>query len=396
MSNITSFIDSSKRMYGFINERGNYSLDFDKKDTSSYFIIIAMLVDENNLDYLENEMSKISKEFLRVGETNIIQSLNSYPNRVMILNKIKDLEFEIFSVIVDKKKIFESSGLRCTKSFLKFLNGLLYNEIHNYFPKLQIVVKSEEDKCFMEEFKKYILKNHIPNLLGEYEFGFSNNKSENLMQLSEVICEIIAAGYEESLKSYELSVYMDILQDKLLPIVIWPQELEDYIKKLEQYKSDDYDENIAYSSVRLAIKFIKNNKNSNHIEKQEQVYVLRYLLSMLISQKSNEYISSRDIINNLCEITGREYNPQYFKTRIIAKLRDAGVIISSSQNGYKIPIKEKEILAFVNQTSSMIKPMLERLKICRNRVLSATDNEFDVLNFQEYKYLKEFYNKTMF
>ncbi|WMJ79290.1 hypothetical protein RBU49_10350 [Clostridium sp. MB40-C1] len=395
MSNITSFIDSSKRMYGFIDERGNYELDVDKKDTSYYFIITALLVDENNLDYLENEMSKISKEFLKDGETKLVKSLNSYPNRVMMLNKIKDLEFKVFSVIVDKRKIFESSGLKHKKSFLKFLNGLLYNEIHNYFPKLQIIAKEDENKEFIEEFKNYILKNHIPNLLGEYEFGFSNNKSENLVQLSEFICEIIGAGYEEGFNSYELNDYMNILQDKLLPTVIWPQELEDYIKKLEQYKTDDYDENIAYNSIKLSIKFIKNNKNSNHIEKQEQVYVLKYLLSMLISQKSNEYVSSRDIINNLCEITGREYNPQYFKTKIIAKLRDAGIIISSSQNGYKIPIKEKEILAFVNQTSSMIKPMLERLRICRNRVLSATDNEFDVLNFQEYKYLKEFYDKAM-
>lgn len=90
---------------------------------------------------------------------------------------------------------------------------------------------------------------------------------------------------------------------------------------------------------------------------------------------------------------GRDYTSYYFKTRIIAKPRDAGVLISSSQNGYKIPIREKEVIDFVNQTSSMIKPMLERLKICRNRVLSATVNEFDILGFEEYEYLKSFFKQ---
>lgn len=128
------------------------------------------------------------------------------------------------------------------------------------------------------------------------------------------------------------------------------------------------------------------------MEIQEQVYIFKYLLSMLISRDSNKYISSKKIINNLHEITRRDYTPHYFKTRIIAKLRDTGVLISSGQNEYKIPIKEKEILEFVNQTSSMIKPMLDILRICRNRVLGATENEFDVLQFKEYEYLKLFYD----
>ena len=91
-------------------------------------------------------------------------------------------------------------------------------------------------------------------------------------------------------------------------------------------------------------------------EVQEQVYVLKYLISMLISQSSSRYISSKEIMHNLSMITGKKYTPHYFKTRIIAKIRDAGVLIASSQSGYKIPLKEKDILSFVNQTSSMIKP----------------------------------------
>lgn len=394
MKSINSFIDTSKKLYGFIDERGNSGFDFDKQGVSSHFIITAIIVDERIVNSLEQEVEQIRKKFFQDGEMKSSKVGRNSKRRILILDKLKDLNFKIFSVVVDKRKISQSSGLVYKKSFIKYLNGLLYDELHNYFPKLQLIADEHGNKEFMDEFKSYLIKNHIPNLFGEYDFGFGNSKSEILIQLADFICGTIAFGYEESLNNKEFQNYKDILQNKLLPIIFWPQDIEDYVKRLEQYKSDTYDKNIAYSSIKLANKFINNCKNNTVIEIQEQVYVLKYLLSMLISQHSNSYIASRDIINNLHEITGRDYTSHYFKTKIIAKLRDAGVLISSSQNGYKIPIRENEILAFVNQTSSMIKPMLERLKICRDRVLGATQNEFDILDFKEYEYLKMFYDNN--
>ena len=86
------------------------------------------------------------------------------------------------------------------------------------------------------------------------------------------------------------------------------------------------------------------------------------------------------------------HTPHYFQARIIAPLRDSGILIATSKKGYKIPIRESEILSFINQSSSVIKPMVERIKICRDSVLKATHNKVDVLNNDEYKYLKEIIN----
>ena len=68
---------------------------------------------------------------------------------------------------------------------------------------------------------------------------------------------------------------------------------------------------------------------------------------------------------------------QSFRNKIIAKLRDNEVIISSSSSGYKIPSTEKELYDFVNHGKSIIMPMLHRLKICndviRNRFQSTSN-----------------------
>jgi len=352
-------------------------------------------VEPQNLDLLEKEMYNLRSSLYEIAKIECVNTSETHKKRLQLLNSIKEFNFKVFTVVVNKKKIIQSSGLGYKQSFIKFLNSILYNELHNYFPKLQLIADEHknESKEFLEGFKKYIVQYHVPNLFGEYEFGFANNSSEVLIQLANFICGTIAIGYESKESSDEYKAYMELLEKKLLPIVFWPQELEDYVKKLEQYKGGTYDKNIAYNSIKLARKYIESNKSSRDPEMYERICVLRYLLSMMISKRSSEYASSKDIINNLFEITGREYTSHYFKTKIIAKLRDAGILISSTKSGYKLPIREKEILAFVNQTSSMIRPMLQRLKICRNRVLSATGNELDVLDFKEYEYLKIFFDK---
>ncbi len=87
--------------------------------------------------------------------------------------------------------------------------------------------------------------------------------------------------------------------------------------------------------------------------------------------------------------TKRDYTAHYFKTKIIAKLRDAGILIASSSKGYKIPESEEELIKFVNHTNSMIQPMLARVKKARQRVLSATNGELDILDKEAFESLRK-------
>ncbi len=69
----------------------------------------------------------------------------------------------------------------------------------------------------------------------------------------------------------------------------------------------------------------------------------------------------------------------YLYRRIIAPLRDAGVILSSCSQGYKIPISVEDITTYINQTHTVVSPMLHRIEICRNLIKQQTSNDLDVL-----------------
>ena len=82
-----------------------------------------------------------------------------------------------------------------------------------------------------------------------------------------------------------------------------------------------------------------------------------------------------------------------FRMRIIGKLRDNGVIIASSQKGYKIPSKQSELYDFINHDAKIVIPMLARLKKCRDLVKLSTANELDLLAHTEYDQLREYFDR---
>ena len=85
---------------------------------------------------------------------------------------------------------------------------------------------------------------------------------------------------------------------------------------------------------------------------------------------------------------------QAFRSKIIGKLRDEGVVIASSspQKGYKIPANKKELYDYFNHGTLIIVPMMERLKKCRDIIKLGTANEEDLFEKTEYSALKRYFD----
>ncbi|GGH48362.1 hypothetical protein GCM10007423_49490 [Dyadobacter endophyticus] len=73
--------------------------------------------------------------------------------------------------------------------------------------------------------------------------------------------------------------------------------------------------------------------------------------------------------------TGRKISLHYFQTKVIAQLRDAGVLIASSSRGYKLPASESDLYDFVTHSNAIIEPMLSRVKRFRDQINTATTGE---------------------
>ena len=217
---------------------------------------------------------------------------------------------------------------------------------------------------------------------------FENSK-QSLVQISDFISGCLAYSYDEK-KKLEIDGYnyYSILKPKINRIKIFP-ETSDSFDIADSAISSKYNAEIANICFRKAKVFIEQHKNSDDEIVKQQVITLNYLLFRFMNNDMRHYIPTKELINNLVYAGYDKLSMQTFRNKIIAKLRDNEVIISSSPNGYKIPSTEEELYDFVNHGKTIILPMLSRLRKCNDIIKMGTNGEIDLFDKAEYHSLKE-------
>jgi len=377
----------------YIDETGNYGFSFEAQGTSSHFIITAIIVKSEDVDILNKSIDIIRSKFFSEGEMKSSNVSKNHTRRFEILRELVKLDFKVFCLVVDKQKIYEDSAIMdFKKSFMKYLNGILHKELRLLYKNLEIWSDSHGSEEFMIGFDKYI--NNMPtySIFDEYKFHFVDSKFESLIQLADIICGTISFGFEKVKKCEEYRGYYSLLKSRIIALKVWPLDYENYLINLDLINKSEFDIKIAPYCLRLATRYIEEHTKSSDPLDRDRVKVLEYILNQMYAYSPNHYIHAKELIDYINSTSKSCYNNQTFTTNIVAGLRDNNVIISSSANGYKIPLTKKELYSYSNITLGMVMPMMERLNKCRQRILYATDNELDILDLDEYVKVKRYFD----
>lgn len=381
-----------ERIYAFTDESGGFGWNFDNPSVSSYFVITAILVKETDLIYLTEQVELIRKKYFQTGEMKSSHIGKNYQRRSRVLAELIKLPFTIFPVVIDKRKLDQTSGLRFKKSFYKFANNIVHKELTRTHPILTIIADEIGGSDYMKSFAKYVeARQDIPSLFGEANFLFENSKNSVLIQLADFICGTIAIEYEENRKTDEMPNYLRMLEKKLIRIEQYPKDYESYTVDSSAL-AEQYDPEIANLCFRQAALFLKESEDSEDEDVCAQRLILDYLVFRFMNNDLRAYISTKELKNHLVRNGYNKMSSQEFRTKLIAKMRDKGVIISSSNKGYKIPATEAELFDFINHGTSIIMPMLSRLKKCRDIVKLGTNNGLDLFDKTEYASLKRYFD----
>lgn len=376
--------------YAFMDEYGDSGLNFDNQGTSTLFIVTAIIVEENYLEKLEAGVEAVRAKHFGLGEIKSSNVGSNHERRKRILADINKIDFSFFAVVVDKRKILKDSGLIFKKSFYKFLNNLLHTELRKAYPDLCMISDQHGTKEFMDSFRKYVVDNANQNLFNFYDFGFNDSKSSIIIQLADFVSGCLSYIYDEKKRSQAARAYNQLLSTKKIRIEFWPPDYASYVIHA-QTDSGEFNQIIAQTALRLANEFIKKNEYRDDKVINEQVLTLKYLRFKFIDSYNQEYIPTHELLTHLNQYKGSKLNAHYLRTKIIAKLRDEGIIIASSKQGYKLPVREAEIYDFTDHASTVVIPMLHRLKKCRDIIKLATDGKLDILGRPEYKNLNKYF-----
>ncbi|MDD2476797.1 MAG: DUF3800 domain-containing protein, partial [Dysgonamonadaceae bacterium] len=355
---------------------------------SLYYIVCAIVVKTEDINILEAGAEKIRlKNGFQSGEMKSSLIGDNHKRRIKILIELLGLDFSLVILIADKQKFHHDSPLTNYKEpFVKYLHQKLYDEMYAAYPKLKIVEDEYGDSEFQSRYRDYI-HTHRPqlNLLNEYDFDYVNSIHSSLVQ----IADVIAGSIMHHLMNNSAPDVLRIFQSRIRGLVNFPSTYPTYLAGIGADKA--FDDNIYLLAEQRATQYIDSNKDTIDEDARMRVLFLKYLLWVVRNISHDKYISSGEIINVLSDLSNSRVRRDYLYRKIIAPLRDAGVIIASCLHGYKIPVCIEDIYLYINQTTGVVGPMLSRVEKCRQLILAQTDGSFDVLDDPALKKYKRYF-----
>lgn len=372
--------------YAFIDEFGGFGFDFSKEGTSKYFILCSVIVKAEQLASIENSVDNLRKQFFSNSEMKSSNIGNNDKRRMSLITEILKLDFRIIALIADKEDFYKSAITNYKQVFYKYMHKLLYNNLYSVYPKLKIYADELGDDEFKEGFKKYVSNNRPNyNIFNEYAFDFIDSKNSNLVQLADIIVGSIA----RKLNDDNAPNYLEILKGKISHIEYFPNKFTPHIEDTERAKK--FDEKIYSLACGLVNDYIDRNIVSDDTDIRLRVGFLKLLLFEVQNGNPFLYVTSYAILNALNEYVDFKVSRDHLYRKIVAPLRDDKIIIASSSQGYKIPVSSDDIYTYLNQTNTIVSPMLHRIELCRDLIKSKTDNKLDILDIEPYiKYKKYF------
>lgn len=370
------YVNEQLGRVAYIDECGSFGFDFDKEGTSKYYLLCAIIVENDKLKKLHVDFEEIKKNS-GFGNAELKSSKVPDKKRSYIMNLLLPLNFRIVLFIADKEKFIKGSPLtEYRPSFIKILDQHLYNLLYQAYPKLQIIQDNVGWPEFQESFKKYV-EEHRPdyNLFNQYEFDLVDSEDQVLVQLA----DFIGGSITKSLLNASETNYMEFLRGKITSIECFPPEHEPYWGKVNP-KDVKYDKKVFSLAVKSARSFIDKHKEDETEDRKMQIAVLSYLLMHVLQINPTAYVYSDELIRHLRENLKIRVVRNTLYRRVIAPIRDEGVILASCNKGYKIPISVDDLMTYLNQSLTTVGPMIYRMGICRNLVKQGTDGELDLFD----------------
>ncbi|WP_426278594.1 DUF3800 domain-containing protein [Chryseobacterium sp. S-02] len=372
-----------KQVIAFADEFGNNSFKFSTEST--HFIIASVIVNYEDLEEFYIEVEKIRSKYFQTGEIKSSKVKDNHKRRLLILDELAKLKFNIYSVVVDKTKLY-GDGFKYKKSFYKYLNGILYKELYKTFPQLELKVDEHGGNEFMLEFKNYVRQNHIRTLFEGSEFFVNKSDIELGVQVADFIAGTLGYIFDEHKKSDYSQQFLERLSGKIISINHFPK-----VYKINEYNETKADEFYSQAITDLSLRSIFDYLDTASPETQQMQDAINFLKVLVRYHESNHYknyTTAQEFIEHLNVNRESKLSKEQF-VNMVGSLRDKGILIGSSREGYKIPTNNSEIKKYVQHGNSIVLPLLRRINLCRESILLATNNSLDILDDPEFETLRD-------
>ena len=303
--------------------------------------------------------------------------------RSKVLRSLSNLDIHVLTFCVPKTRVSAESGLRFAEVFLKYTAKQLCLLLPRQ-QDIRVIFDSKGRPKFREAFEKY-LSAAFPkdDLFRGMAFGSEDSKKCTPLQLADIYAGSVGKLYEKP-ESAEYTEITRLLAEKAT-IWEWPTN-RDWGRIAVTEDASEFDAIVRREAFRGAWSFLENGKENTDEDEGLRCVLLRWLVAH--SQEGvEEFMLSDEILRRIRQL-GSELDAQGLRNRVIGPLRDAGILISSSSKGYRLPMAVKDIRRYVDLCNSQIPPALARVKRARDVIRVATTGRLDILDGEDLQALR--------
>jgi hypothetical protein len=360
--------DSLSWLNIFIDESG-------KSADDRLFSCAAVLVEAAQLQSARNAVEIIACQLSSGGEIKSTSIGDNHARRIKFLEAIQQIDFQYVCLVVDKHYIRDNSGLRFDKSFNKFFKRLLHKPLNTYAcGGIKAVFDNYGWPQTMQEFERYMANRIQQNLFFEYQVSHVDSRSERLVQLADLIAGSINWCFDPWRKCDESWQFRELLRNKELSIIAWPPRTRSEIGG----EAID-DTNIAQQALLRVQGLINRYEDSLIQDKRAMAIVLEELLFARIFEEGHRQSIYADSLPGVLDQHGIVMNIRQVRS-LVGNIRDAGIVVAGSPNGYKLALTPPDITEYLTHTESIVGPMLARVRLAREAVKLDTSGRYDILH----------------
>lgn len=197
----------------YIDESGDEGIN----KGSKYFILTAIIVEkEKDLDISKKVDTIKEKLEMNIKSQLHWKKIKGYPNKMMIMETVKDLDIKIINVVIDTKCIKKIPS----NNIYYFFSGYLYERICWFMKEKKAVANiniSSRGNLSKENLSKYIKrKNHIKIEIDSSmikSIKIIPNERKKLLQLADCCCSALFQALKYNDENH--FKYIEIIKRKL-------------------------------------------------------------------------------------------------------------------------------------------------------------------------------------
>lgn len=177
-------------LYLFLDESGDLGFDFVQKRPSSHFVVTIMYVcGSDNRKKIKFAVRRTLKKLnSRKGKKRMVEELKGTDTIIEVkkyfYDRLSDAEFGIYSVILNKKRVFRDLTFNKERLY-NYISRILLNNIPVSTAKtaLELVCDKCKGKPEIKEFNDYILRNLESRIDPKVPIYFNHHDSREVLEL---------------------------------------------------------------------------------------------------------------------------------------------------------------------------------------------------------------------